>query len=91
MADKDEGWDLDPVVVEWLDAVQGNPGWEEIATMGPLEVLRCTTVGFVLSEDDEAIVVAETVAEEDVQGRIVIPRGAVLSMKRPWRKGKGKG
>ena len=87
---KDEGWGLDPVVVSWLDARTAGPGWEDIATMGPLEPCRCTTAGFLIAEDDATIVLAQTVSEEAVQGRIVIPVGCVVSIKRPWRKGKTK-
>jgi len=90
MIAKDEGWDLDPVVVRWVDAVQGNPGWEDINTLQPLNLLSCTTVGFVLSEDDTALVLAETVGDAEVQGRIVIPKGAITDIKRPWRKRKAK-
>lgn len=89
---KDEGWDLDPVVVRWLDAKVPAPGWEDIATMGPLEPLHCTTIGFLLSEDDTAIVLAQTVGEMEVQGRIVIPRGCIVTMLRAkkWQKKKEK-
>ena len=90
MAKKDEGWLLDPVVVKWLDARTAGPGWEDIATMQPLGPMACTTAGFLMSEDDEAVVLCQTVSEEAAQGRIVIPRGCVVEVLRPLQRRKRK-
>ncbi len=70
----------DYVLVQWLDAKIPQPGWEDLATLAPLEPLRCASVGFVLAEDDQTIVLAQTVGEVEVQGRLAIPAGAVTKI-----------
>ena len=90
---KDEYTPPDAVVVHWLDAADGPPGWEDITTLAPLELVKCTSIGFILAENDEAIVLVTTVGDTALSGRVVIPRGCIASMRRlmPGRRRRGKG
>jgi len=68
----------DLAIVYWLDAkVPAQGGWEDLATVMPLLPLQCVSAGFVQAEDDQSIVLLQTMGETELQGRIVIPRGAV--------------
>ncbi|MFH1569521.1 MAG: hypothetical protein ABIL09_16110 [Gemmatimonadota bacterium] len=68
------------VVVHWLDACSTS-GWEEIETLPVLEPMRCSSAGFVASEDDDAIVLVQSVGGSTaVQARLSIPMGCVESI-----------
>ena len=81
---------LEVVEVHWLDAKTAAGGWEDNATMFPLEPMQCVSVGFVAAEDDQALVLVQTLGEDAMQGRIVIPRGAVVKMRPLAVKGRRK-
>ena len=79
---------LEVVEVHWLDAKTAAGGWEDNATMFPLEPMQCVSVGFVAAEDDQALVLVQTLGEDAMQGRIVIPRGAVVKIQPLVAKGR---
>ena len=68
-------------LVKWIDANSVGPGWEEIGTLPPLEPVHCVSVGFVLEEEGDTVVLAQTVGDTAVCSRICIPRGCIKSMK----------
>ena len=87
---------LGPAIVHWLDAAVAGPGWEELSTAKPMVPLECWSVGMVFSDDDESMVLLQTVTNDGVaHGRMVIPRGAVVSVKRllprRWKRRRRKG
>jgi hypothetical protein len=68
--------------VEWADSRQPTNVWTRIGEAVQLEFCRCYSVGFVVQDDRDVIVLAANVADvsEEAQatGVIVIPRVAVL-------------
>ena len=68
------------VHVEWKDAQTGH-GWEDRENV-LVETPIVTTVGFLIKETDEGVVVASTVGTDlQSNARISIPRGMIISKK----------
>lgn len=66
-----------PVVyVEWVDA-ETEGGWEEEKEIGKLPV--CATLGFLVKETEDTIVVASTYESTHTNARIKIPRAWLKS------------
>ena len=55
--------------VEWLDHYSGN-GWKDGIVGAEVEDVRCTTVGFLLHEDERFLTLAQTVNESPDQTSI---------------------
>ncbi len=76
------------VVVEWLDSHQGR-GWEDVEDLEEkVEPLSCRSVGWVLKETDEALMLVPHIAGQQstkiiVQGTgdLVIPKCAISKIK----------
>lgn len=74
-------------VIEWSDSCRIGDGWMDAARVPAPHDHLCVTVGFVLAENDQAVVLAPTFGnlEESDQGArrvcdpIQIPRSAILS------------
>ena len=63
------------VLVNWLDAAGGNrDGWRPLVAMTGMSSHACVSVGFLLHQDDDRIVVVPHVSGEQGDGEIVIPR-----------------
>ena len=81
-----------PIIkITWIDA-QADAGWDE----PKVDIAQCVTVGFLVSETDEAICVAGTVSDHECNNRISIPKSWVLTqqleeMKDETAVSKGKG
>lgn len=68
------------VEVKWRDA-QTSHGWDHIDDV-ELEVPVVTTVGFLVKEDENAIMVASSVGDDKhTNARMLIPIGMVVSRK----------
>ena len=70
------------LLIEWADSRQPTNAWVRLDKGPQLGFCRCYSVGFLVQEDKDIIVLAANVAdvEEEAQatGVIVIPRVAVL-------------
>jgi len=71
--------------IEWIDSFGCSSGWSEIQ---PIEtVLICMSVGFVVSENDKTISLANSVAyetedtKEQANGIMTIPKVSIISRK----------
>lgn len=64
------------ILVVWKDAKGGDlSGWRPISSMGRLKPETITSVGWLVKEDKEAIVVCPHVAHDgEGDGEIAIPR-----------------
>lgn len=72
---------MDKVFLKWIDPAISS-GWEPISKYDKPEFPICETVGFLLKETDAYLVVAFTHADGDVNGVLVLPRPALISMER---------
>lgn len=73
-----------PELIRWLDSVQSSPSWARTDSLGPLGVCECVSVGFVIAEDDAAVMLAQSmadVADDNPQcaGRMQIPKCSVIA------------
>lgn len=78
-------------VVKWKDAC-ASAGWVEKT---PTELSDCISVGFVVAEDEHALVLTQTVSSPFHNGTITIPKNWIVSKRRiiienKQRKTKGK-
>lgn len=65
---------LRKVLVTWIDAVTSH-GWESAAAAaGDSASEKCESIGYLLRQNKEEIVLAQTVSGNDINGRITIPK-----------------
>ena len=73
------------VQIEWVDSRQPTAAWRRVSDLDYLSECRCTSVGFLLRENDRVKVLAVSIADEgdemQATGVYVIPTAAVLSVK----------
>ena len=79
------------ILVEWVDSVCG-AGWEIDSKP---ELHPCTTLGYLINEDAEAIVIASTLSLGSNNARMVIPKAWIkkrkeIKIETPKRKSKRK-
>lgn len=68
------------IELKWKDAQTGH-GWEEAEDVD-LDIPIVTTVGFLIKENEHAIMVASSVGDDKHNNaRILIPMGMVVSRK----------
>lgn len=74
-------WDL--LKVEWIDSAGASDRWEFTEIVGT-EPCRCQTVGWLIQQGEEVMVIAghRTVNREQVNGHMVIPKVAVTKVTR---------
>jgi len=65
------------IVLEWMDA-QSDTGWQ---TETKAHVSPCTSVGYIVDENKEAICLASTISGEDSNARMHIPKKWIKSRK----------
>jgi len=65
------------ILVEWVDAV-ADAGWE--ATTKP-ELHSCTTLGYLIAEDNDALVIASTLSLGQSNARMHIPKAWIKKRK----------
>ena len=65
------------ILIDWIDAVC-SAGWE-IDTKPELH--PCTTIGFLISENDEAVCIASTLSLDSNNARMVIPKAWIKKRK----------
>lgn len=76
------------VLVEWMDSRRPEAAWQHLADAQAWSACRCSSVGFLVADDEEVKVLAPNMADMDdasnvqLSGAIVIPSSCVLSMVR---------
>ena len=74
---------MEIVEIHWVDSwVRG--GWDSRESYSETQVGNITRVGFLLHQDEDKIILVQSVGKdpEQVSDCIVIPKGCVLSWKR---------
>lgn len=78
--------DFPLVLVTWHDA-ETQHGWESVSDARVDTIPACVSVGFVIKKTRKEIVLAQTIARGELNGRITIPRGWVvgniIALRRP--------
>jgi hypothetical protein len=84
----DRHWRLE---VEWVDSTVMHDGWQPIEAIldhrRRKDAPRCLSVGFVLADDDDGVVLAASIHGNEAVGVTVIPAQAVVRRRRLAAKG----
>jgi hypothetical protein len=70
------------VKVKWVDSKGVTPEWEFKDELKPLKPCRCVSVGFLIKETKTYITVAQSVGNDQVVGRMTIPKCSILKIKK---------
>lgn len=67
-----------PALVTWTDACDAPTEWASVAKLATSKPVTCRSVGFLLAEDDERVVLATSLSDDgDAANGIVIPTSCV--------------
>jgi len=67
-----------PALVTWLDACDAPTAWTLAAKLATSKPVTCRSVGFLLAQDDERVVLATSLSDDgDAANGIVIPTSCV--------------
>ena len=70
------------VYVEWMDSF-GRSGWAPLESLRAERPSKVVSVGFVLRENDEAVLIVQSLSDHDNgDNSIVIPKVAITKMRR---------
>ena len=64
--------------IEWLDSCGTTVSWEHKEDIKPILPSRCYSVGYVLDETDEYITLLQSDSNDQILGRITIPRCCIV-------------
>lgn len=68
-------------VITWEDSRQQEVGWQWLEDYTPKEVCKCTTVGYLIHDDDKVKVLAQSMADDDqISGVTHIPTCCVTKL-----------
>lgn len=71
------------VEVEWEDSTVLHEGWQPIGDiLARRQAVKCMSVGFVLADDKQGVVLAASVHGNEAVGVTMIPRSAIKKRKR---------
>ncbi len=78
---------LDVEVIEWVDS-QGDGSWRPLGEAAKSDMSRCTSVGYIVGESDDAVTLAQSIdpgVEDErramVDNTVTIPKVAITSRK----------
>jgi len=72
---------LRPALVRWVDACDAAPEWTPTDKVAASRPVACQSVGFLLTEDDERLVLTTSVSDDgDAASGIVIPTSCVTEV-----------
>lgn len=55
------------VMVDWVDSAQPCSEWRYMTDLPKLEAVRCLTVGWIVAEDNNVIMLVQSVGEVETQ------------------------
>ena len=67
------------VLIEWLDSRSPFSGWEWLDEREDPQPSTCTTVGWLVKESADGILVAPTIADVDADAAVQISGGTVIA------------
>lgn len=71
------------VLIEWVDITKHNTGWIPAeAVVDNMRFMRCKSVGFIVAETEEAVVISQTVTDEQITDPLVIPRRVIKKIRK---------
>lgn len=68
------------VVITWTDAKGVTDYWDDIEDPDELKPCQCLTVGFLMEDFANWKVLAQSITETEVLGRMCIPSASIISI-----------
>lgn len=74
---------MSPELIEWLDSAQPISSWKHLDDLPDLEVIECVSVGWVVKESDQIVMLAPNLGDyksgggAQGSGFIRIPKAAI--------------
>jgi len=69
------------VLIEWLDSRGVTFEWEYIDEVKPLKPCKCSSVGFLLEDNEDYKTIVQTISEDQLIGRMSIPTRSIIRIK----------
>lgn len=69
------------VTVKWVDSKSYGNEWLDKEDIDKLDVVHCESVGFIVKEDKDKILLAQSYGGEFYHGLMAIPKGCILEIK----------
>ncbi len=68
------------VLIEWIDSYTIYKDWDILSELKEPEIMNCKSVGFVIKENDDAIIIIPHISGNDEAGYggICIPKIAII-------------
>lgn len=68
------------VLIEWVDSYSFYEQWDFIKEIAEPEIVKCISVGFVIKETDDSIMILPHISGENEAGRggICIPKISII-------------
>jgi len=70
----------DVVEVRWVDSCGFDSGWVDNDELKSLKAKKITTVGHLVEESDDYVVIAPTIGDDQNFGSLCIPKCSVLKI-----------
>lgn len=72
-------------LIEWVDSYSINEGWELIKDMDNIELMKCQSIGYILKENEDMLLIAPHISDVDnkeslgsFRGGLIIPIISIL-------------
>ncbi len=70
------------VEIEWIDSKSGLNAWEYLEDLSELKPAICKTAGYLIEDAKEYKIIAQSLSDTQVHGRIAIPAACIIKLKR---------
>lgn len=80
MPDTQNAWRVE---VHWEDSTIPHRGWREVKEiLADRKAVRCMSVGFVLADDEQGMVLTNSIHGSEAAGVVMIPRSAIRKVRK---------
>lgn len=68
------------VIIEWVDSSTSRiNSWIDRREYEPVETISATTIGFILFEDTNTIIIAHSFSKDQYMGELAIPKCSIIN------------
>lgn len=69
------------VEITWIDSIGVTSSWEFYEDLPPMKPMKCKTVGYLVDGGKKYVTVAQSLATNQLLGRLTIPTVAIKKIK----------
>lgn len=66
------------IEIEWIDSKGAEAIWEYTDELKSLEPAICFTCGYIIEVTEKYVTIVQTISDNQVMGRITIPRACIV-------------